>query len=114
MVNSLNCIEDSFTTTDRIGGGSIYTAETPILLQGCQYRWAITEYTGLYLTNCHIDGRNSDDESWSVLARLWGIGQVVFQSDNDFLQVRIFWNKTQEEKYTDISFWVRPDNSIQN
>lgn len=114
MVNSLNCIEDDFLTPDHIGGGKSYISSTPILLKGAQYRCCIYAYGGVHFSFFHVDGRNSDSEEWKILvfSESDSLRDVLFTSDKDYCQVRIFWNKSATEQYARIAYWLRPDNSI--
>ena len=112
MVNCLNCIEDDFITTEHIGGGRTYKADTPILLKGAQYRCSIYAYEGKYFSFFHVDGRKDDSEPWKMLGVASNPPDILFVSDDDYCQVRIFWNKTDVDQYVRIAYWLRPDNSV--
>jgi len=110
MVDTLNCIQSDFITTDSLGGGRVYSATTPIFLANNYYRVEISNYSGNHLSLCHISGRNSDSEPWEVIFKLIGTTKGSFISPKDYHQVRFFWNKNSYETGTRISYWIRHDS----
>ncbi len=83
MVDTLNCIQSDFITTDSLGGGRVYSATTPIFLANNYYRVEISNYSGNHLSLCHISGRNSDSEPWEVIFKLIGTTKGSFISPKD-------------------------------
>lgn len=110
MVDSLNCIQDDFITTDNLGESQRYVSVYPILLANNYYRIEIYRYDGRFLDNCHVSGRNSDSEPWEIIFRLADKREGSFISPKDYCQVRFTWNKRQPETNTRISYWIRPES----